>query len=78
VAEFVLGKYYPELGGSVFICGQHPRLVTFHPEVQYATRFESVEDALVFRFCMDHQLGGKAKYRVHEVLPGGVVQDVEP
>jgi hypothetical protein len=63
--------------GHVFICGG-PFPPTFDVDVSRAARFDSVEDALIVRTNMPHQLGGNDQYHVHEVLPDGRVVDVEP
>lgn len=74
---YVLAKQYPEMGGAaVFVCGD-PRMPTFHPTAEPAFRFEEMEDALLYRKAMPHQLGGTEPYRVHELLPDGRIIDVE-
>jgi hypothetical protein len=78
MSQYVLGKTYPEMGGAMmFICGNHPKMPFFHSDVESATKFGSPEDALVFRYNMDHQLGGTEKYHIHELVPGGGVRDLE-
>jgi hypothetical protein len=61
----------------MFICGSHPKMVMFHPDVEHAARFGCIDEALAFRSLMDYQLGGTEKYRVHELLPDGRFIDVE-
>jgi hypothetical protein len=74
---YILCKQYPEVGAVTFVCGPDPRMPTFHPTPEPAARFEEMEDALLFRSLMPHQLGGTEKYRVHELLPDGRIIDVE-
>jgi hypothetical protein len=76
VSEYVLGKSYPEMGGTLFVCGNHPKMVMFHPDIEYAAKFASPEEAVAFRSLMDHQLGGTHKYHVHE-FAGGRLRDLE-
>jgi hypothetical protein len=76
VGKYVLCKLDPQYGVAVFICGG-PMAPTFDRDVERAARFESIEDAQLLRSGLPHVLGGTDKYRVHEVLPDGSIQDVE-
>jgi hypothetical protein len=75
--QYVLGKFHPEFRGTMLIGGSHPKMPMFHPDLEYARKFGSVEEALAFRMSMDHQLGGTDKYHVHEVQPDGGLLDLE-
>jgi hypothetical protein len=77
MAKYVLGKYYPQMRGHVFICGG-AMAPTFDPDVSRAFKMDSTEVALLLRSGLPHLLGGTDAYHVHEVLPDGRVIDVEP
>jgi hypothetical protein len=75
--QCVLCKRDPQYNVVVFVGGGDPRTPTFDRDVTRAAKFESVDDALLCRSLMPHQLGGTEKYRVHELLPDGQIIDVE-
>lgn len=76
MGRYVLCKVDPQYGAAVCICGG-PFPPTFDIDVERAARFDSIEEALIVRAGLPHLLGGKHKYRVHEVLPDGTIVDVE-
>jgi hypothetical protein len=62
---------------TIFVCSPNPRMPVFHFDRYQALKFSSPQEALEHRSFMDHQLGGKEQYRVHEVMPDGSLVDVE-
>jgi hypothetical protein len=74
--QFVLGKSYPGMKGVTCICGTGPNQIRFHPDVENAIKFGTVEEALAFRQEMGHQVGGTDQYHVHEILPSGGLRDL--
>lgn len=57
MGQYILAQYHPEMRGHVFICGG-PIPPTFDVDVRRAARFDSIEEALLVRHAMPHQLGG--------------------
>jgi hypothetical protein len=76
MTTYVLGKRYSE-SYVLFVCGDDPRMATFHPDLAGAKVFPSIEAAVNYRSRMPYTVGGgPEQYGVHQVVAGGRVEPV--